>query len=216
MDKVVIWGATGQAIVLEELLSADHVEISALFDNNEKVVSPIKGVPLYYGESGYKQWIQNTEDTIAHGFIIAVGGGSGAVRQQIATMLKKDGLLPYTAIHKKAFVAANALIGEGCQIMANANICARVQMGNYCIINTAANVDHECVIGDNVHIAPGAVLTGCITVGNNTFVGANSTILPRLTIGNNVIIGAGAVITKNVADGVTIIGNPGKSYSKQV
>ncbi|WCT10610.1 acetyltransferase [Mucilaginibacter jinjuensis] len=214
MDKIVIWGASGQAIVLEELLAATPVKITAFFENNEAIQSPIETIPIYYFEAGFERWLSSIEEPSKYFYSVAIGGNNGNVRAKIGEMFKKAGLKPYTAIHHTAFVAGNSVIGEGAQILANSNVCARAKIGKYCILNTASSVDHECIIGDNVHIGPGAKLAGCITVGDNSFIGTNATVLPRIIIGKNVIIGAGAVVTKNVADDAVIVGNPGRQLIK--
>jgi sugar O-acyltransferase (sialic acid O-acetyltransferase NeuD family) len=215
MDRLVIWGATGQAIVLEELLYHYSIKIDAFFENNIHLPSPIENVPIYRGEDGFLTWLKIQKNINTCGFLIAIGGNNGNARVEIGKKLKLAGLLPYTAIHKTAFVAYNSVIGEGCQILANSTVCARVKIGEYCIINTAASVDHECVLEEGVHIGPGAKLAGCVEVKKGSFIGANATILPRLTIGENAIIGAGAVITKNVTANSIMVGNPAKKIEKK-
>lgn len=210
MVKIVIWGATGQAIVLEELLSGTSAKIEAFFENDRSVSSPIEGVPIYYGESGFNQWLSAIESRSEYYYLVAIGGNNGSVRCKIGKMLKESGLRAYTAIHHTAFVANNAIIGEGAQILANSNICARVKMGKYCIINTAASLDHECVLGDYIHIGPGAKLAGCVQVEDNVFIGTNATILPRIRIGKNAVVGAGAVVTKDVPADSVVVGNPAR------
>jgi sugar O-acyltransferase (sialic acid O-acetyltransferase NeuD family) len=210
MTKIVIWGATGQAIVLEELLLGTSAKIEAFFDNNANLSSPIEGIPIYYGESGFKQWLSIIGKASEYYYLVAIGGNNGNIRCEIGEMLRDAGLQAYTAIHRTAFVANNAIIGEGVQILANSNVCARVRMGKYCIINTAASIDHESILGDNVHIGPGAKLAGCVIIENNAFIGINATILPRIKIGSNAIVGAGAVVIKDVPPYSTVVGNPAR------
>ena len=47
-NPVILWGGTGHAIVLEEILSQTGYNIVALFDNNKKVKSPFPGIPVFY------------------------------------------------------------------------------------------------------------------------------------------------------------------------
>lgn len=215
MDKIIIWGATGQAIVLEELLSSFPVSIEAFFENNKELPSPVNNVPIYYGQEGFDEWKKNISDLSDYYFIVAIGGNHGIVRQEIAAMFESNGLKPYSAVHKTAYVAGNAVIGKGAQILANSTICARAQIGDYCIINTGADVDHECVLGNGVHISAEAMLAGYVTVKDNSFVGVNATILPRIIIGENTIVGAGAVVTKNVSDNTVVAGNPAKILNQK-
>lgn len=212
--EIIIWGATGQSIVLEELLSHYNIKINSVFDNNRLLSSPFEKVKLLYGINEFKKWRIHNKNVKY--FIVAIGGYNGKVRCELSDILYDFGLKPYSAIHPTAFIANNAIIGEGAQVLANSSICARVVIGKYCIVNTSASIDHECEIGDGVHIAPGVKIAGNVKIGDYTFVGINSTILPRVVIGKNVIIGAGSVVTKNIESNSIVIGVPAKFYKMNV
>jgi len=131
-------------------------------------------------------------------------------RVAISNDIIKAGLQPATIIHPSAYVATNAAIGTGNQVLMNSSISARATTGNFCIVNTSASVDHECILGDGVHIGPGAKLAGCVEIGNHTFIGTGAVIIPRIKIGNNSMIGAGAVVTHDIPDNVVAVGNPAR------
>ncbi|WDP88652.1 MAG: acetyltransferase [Desulfobacter sp.] len=205
MNKLIFWGGTGQAIMLEEFLS-DEYQLTAVFDNN-RILSPFNDVPIYQGWKEFAEWKNKTSGDVY--YIVAIGGGSGRDRVKIHDRLKAEGLIPIKkAVHPSSYVSPKADLGEGCQIMPNASVTARATLGKCVIVNTSASVDHECNIGNGVHIGPGAHLSGCIQVGDNTFIGTGATILPRLKIGSNAIIGAGSVVTKDLPNNVTAYGNP--------
>jgi sugar O-acyltransferase (sialic acid O-acetyltransferase NeuD family) len=208
MPRIVLWGATGQARVLREALQAVGIEVAAVVDNRE-LASPFAGVPVVVGEAGLKAWLE------AHApsellFAIAVGGSRGPDRLKLFDSMKALGLRPYTIVHRTAFVAADAHLGEACQVLAMAAVCAQARLGNLVIVNTAASVDHDCVIGDGTHIGPGARLAGEVVVGSRAFVGTGAVVLPRLRIGDDAVVGAGAVVTRDVQAGATVAGNPAR------
>jgi sugar O-acyltransferase (sialic acid O-acetyltransferase NeuD family) len=205
--NLVVWGATGQSIVLEEILGNEY-NLLALFDNNEQQVSPFPSVPLYYKETGFDTWLKAYNGKEALHYIVAIGGAHGKDRLAIHNRLQQKGLIPVSAIHSTAFIARNAQLDEAVQVMAHASICARVQLGRSTMINTSASVDHECIISEGVHIGPGAKLAGRVTVGKNSFIGTGAIVLPNITIGENVVVGAGSVVTKDIAAGITGYGNP--------
>ena len=212
MKKLIVWGATGQSIVLEEFLSEEY-DILAIFDNNKKVKSPFENVPIYYGWDGFKEWKKNNIETDVY-FIVAISGANGIDRVEVSRIIKKEGLKPIFAIHPTSYIAASAKVSEECQILPNVTIGARAFIGQNTIVNTSASIDHECVLGEGVHIGPGAKLAGCVEVGDYSFIGTNATILPRIKIGKNSIIGAGAVVTKDVPDDVIAYGNPCQVINK--
>jgi sugar O-acyltransferase (sialic acid O-acetyltransferase NeuD family) len=212
MPEIVLWGATGQAKVLSEALVATGVEVVAIVDNRE-LQSPVAGVPVLTGETGLDAWLARREKVSELLFAVAVGGSRGADRLRLAEVMKARRLRSHTIVHRTAFVAADALLGEGCQVLAMAAVCAKARLGNFVIVNTSASVDHDCVLGDGVHIAPGARLAGEIVIGARAFVGIGAVVLPRLKIGEGAIVGAGAVVIHDVAAGVTVAGNPARPMS---
>lgn len=215
LREVVLWGATGQAKVLRECLNAGGVEIIALFDNDPVLRSPFAGVPLYHGETGLRDWLAGRPEASATGFLIAIGGERGAQRLALQERLAAYGLTALVAVHPTAFVAADARLGAGSQILAQSAVCVEAVLGRACIVNTAATVDHECRLGDGVHVCPGARLAGLVVVDDFATIGTGAVVLPRVRIGRGAVIGAGAVVTRDVAAGATVAGNPARPLRTQ-
>jgi len=212
----IMWGATGQAYVLEELLGNKEYNLIATFDETKGAKFHDEKIPTYYGKEVFEKWYEDWDKKKDLYFIVAIGGDTlGKVRVKLHEYLKEMGLKPLTAIHSMGFTAKDAEIGEGCQLLANHSVCVGSKLEKSVIINTGAQVDHECTISEGVHIAPGAVLCGNVKVGEYSFIGAGSTILPRLKIGKNVVIGAGSVVTKDIPDNAIAYGNPAKIKEKK-
>lgn len=215
MREVVFWGATGQAKVLHEALNGTDLRLVALVDNRI-VPSPFVDVPVLLGEAGLDVWLSQRGDTKKLLAAVAVGGSYGGDRIELMGLLHARGLQLLTVIHRTAFVAVDAQIGGGCQILAQAAVCTHVRLGRGVIVNTGASVDHDCVIEDGAHIAPGARLAGEVLVGERAFIGMGAVVLPRLHIGNDAIVGAGAVVTRSVLAGETVVGNPARAHSAHI
>jgi len=209
MRPLVLWGGTGQAVVLDEFVSRLGCEVVAIIDSNRELCSPIKGVPVFADTDNLSAYLRKEGKADAY-FVIAVGGSGGEDRCRLSTVLKQIGLQPLTAIHPSAYVSSTSLVGEGAQIMANATVGARAELGNYVLVNTGAIVDHECKLGQGVHVGPGATLTGLVEVGDYAFVGAGSIVLPRVRIGRNSIVGAGSIVTKDIPENVVCMGAPAR------
>lgn len=204
---LIIWGATGQSIVLEELLK-DEYNIHAVVDNNKNINSPFDSIPIFYGEEGFNKLYSNVKENC--NFIVAIGGARGKDRVKISQFLLQNKLQPISAIHKSSCIASNVSLGVGTQVMMGACVAARCSIGDYVIINTSASVDHECNIANGCHIGPGATLAGNIKVGMYSFIGAGAVVLPNVNIGKSCIVGAGSVVTKDVPDYSVVYGNPAK------
>lgn len=215
MKELLIWGATGHSKVLLEALSGRAYHLVALVDNRA-VPSPVEGVPVLPGAAGLDAWLNTRGGTEGLFGAVAIGGGRGRDRVEIQDALQKQGVTIITIIHNTAFAASDALIGEGCQILAQAAVCSHAQLARGVIVNTAASVDHDCIINDGVHLAPGARLAGEVIINQYAFIGMGALVLPRLTIGANSIVGAGAVVTKDVPPGATVKGCPARTERQAV
>jgi sugar O-acyltransferase (sialic acid O-acetyltransferase NeuD family) len=208
-SEVVLWGATGQAKVVREALGAG-VTVVAVFDNDAEVVSPFEDVPLFRGLEGFEGWKERRGDVAGVGAIVAIGGDRGRDRVAIQDALEAAGLTPTTVFHPRAFVAGDASVGPGSQVLAQSAVCVASVLGRACIVNTGATVDHDCVLGDGVHVAPGAHLAGEVEVEDYAMIGTGAVLLPRIRVGAEAVVGAGAVVTADVEPGAVVIGSPAR------
>lgn len=208
MTPLILWGGTGQARVLREAVGATAC-VLAVFDNRD-IAPPFPDVRIYRGESGLDAWAAAYNGPRPVAACVAIGGGHGADRIAVQHMLQARGYAPLTVVHPRAFVATDAALGAGCQILAMAAVCAGARLGEAVIVNTGASVDHDTVLDAGVHIGPGARLAGDVHVGACAFVGTGAVVLPRLRIGAHATVGAGAVVTRDVPDGAIVVGNPAR------
>jgi sugar O-acyltransferase (sialic acid O-acetyltransferase NeuD family) len=209
-EEMVLWGATGQAKVLRECLAESGLRLVAVFDNNPDVQPPFPDVALVIGKSGFEDWVMSRSGAVGTRFLVAIGGQLGRDRIELQDYLESFGLSPLIARHPTAYVASNAVIGAGSQVLANAAVCVDATLGRGCIVNTGATVDHDCRLGDGVHIAPGAHLAGNVTVEAYATVFTGAVVAPRVRIGQGAVVGAGAVVLKDVPAGAVVAGNPAR------
>lgn len=190
-----LYGASGHAKVIMDILSACHLNLEGFIDDNPQL-NDLLGVPVIH------------EPMRGADYLISIG--SNQARRTVASKLHTYARHFITAVHPSAVVSPRATVGEGSVVMQGAIIQTCAQIGKHCIINTGASVDHECVIGDFVHISPHATLCGNVQVGEGSWVGAGATIIQGISIGKNSVVGAGSVVTHNVPDGVLVVGNRAK------
>ena len=192
-----LYGASGHAKVIIDILKRSKIEVSKIFDDDENI-----NKLLGYEVTSFKEL--DKEDQ----FIISIG--NNRIRKSISQKLDA----PFgKAIHPGSIIDPTVTIHEGTVVMAGVVINSSVKIGKHGIINTSASVDHDCILENFVHISPNATLCGGITVGEGTQIGAGSTIIPGITIGKWCTIGAGTVVIKDVPDGATVVGNPGRVLS---
>ena len=192
-----LYGASGHAKVIIEILEKAKIRINGLFDDNTAIVDLLK-YPCY--GSFKKEIIKN--DTL----IVSIGDNK--IRGKIVNRLNYNHF--GKAVDIDSVVSKYAVIYEGTVIMPGAIVNSGVEIGKHVIINTSASVDHDCVVGDFVHVSPNSTLCGNISVGTGTLIGAGSVLKPGINIGKWCIIGVGSVIVKDVPDFAVMFGNPGR------
>lgn len=205
--RLLVWGSSGHAKVLREALLPADVEVVAVVDNDPAAVSPFADIAPLHGWAGLDDW-QASADVRPECAVVAIGGARGLERAEIGEQLARRGFEPITVVHSAAYVASDATLGRGVQVLAGAVVGAEATIGDWSIVNTAASVDHESTLGRGCHIAPGARLAGCVTVEDGVMVGAGAVVLPRVRIGEGAVVGAGAVVLGDIAPYTVVLGNP--------
>lgn len=184
-----LFGASGHAKVIIDILKASNELIEGLVDDNLDVNKLM-------------------EYDVSHGRIdispVIVSIGLNSVRKKVVDKLTGEF---GKAVHPSAIISDTVIVGEGTVIMQGAIVQSCAVVGKHCIINTGASVDHECIIEDFVHISPHSTLCGNVTVGEGTWIGAGTTIIPGVKIGKWCVIGAGSVVTRDIPDRVLAAGN---------
>ncbi|OKL39889.1 acetyltransferase [Pontibacter flavimaris] len=191
-----LYGASGHAKVIIDILQSMGVPVQGLFDDNPdlKELCGIKVLGKF--SPGHE---------LDAPLIISIG--NNRIRASIAWQLPvKYG----QAISNTANLSPSASVGEGTVVMQGAILQAEVEVGKHAIINTGAKIDHDCVVGDFAHVSPGAVLCGNVSVGEGTWIGAGAVVIPGIKIGKWCQIGAGAVVIRDIPDKAVAVGNPSK------
>lgn len=194
MATINLFGASGHAKVIMDIITAQGDEVGVLYDDAPHCVE-IHG-----------KLVRKTPETMVEGPLI-ISIGSNSIRKKIS---ERYSVKYAKAVHPTAQISESSSIGVGTVLMHGTIIQADVQIGNHCIINTGASVDHECQIGDNVHISPHVTLCGNVHVGEGSWIGAAATVIPGIKIGRWCTIGAGSVVVCDIPDGATAYGNPCK------
>ncbi|MGV6945623.1 acetyltransferase [Sphingobacterium kyonggiense] len=197
MNKISVFGASGHAKVILDIIELNKISIENVFDADHVKTSLLN----YSVNHDLKQVKSNT--------FVAIGNNS--IRKRI---VEQYDLTPDSLIHPSAVISKYVGMGIGSVVMAGVSINADSKIGDHCILNTNCSVDHDCIIEDYVHISPNASLAGNVQIGEGTHVGIGSTIIQGIKVGRNCIIGAGTVIIKDVPDNSVVVGNPGKVIKK--
>jgi acetyltransferase EpsM len=203
--KLVIWGASGHALVVADIvrLCGDYEIVGFLDDINLNRRNTIFcGAPIL---GGREQLEPLADAGVEH---ILLGFGDCLARLRLSELVRAKGFKLALAVHPRAIVAAGVCLSPGTVVAAGAVVNPGSTIGESVIVNTCASVDHECIVESGAHICPGARLAGGVTVGQGAWIGIGATVIERVHIGRHSTIGAGSVVLKDVPDGVIAYGVP--------
>jgi UDP-N-acetylbacillosamine N-acetyltransferase len=141
---------------------------------------------------------------------LVVGVGDNQSRLELAASAARVGLSLACAIHPRAILASDVVVGAGSVVAAGAVIGTGARLGSNTIVNTSASVDHDCVVADGAHVGPGVHMGGSASVGRGAWIGIGAVIIDRISIGDGAIIGAGAVVVRNIPAHVLAMGVPAR------
>lgn len=206
--KVIIFGASGHAKVIADIIKKSNDELIGFLDDNIEII----GKSIFDGKIVLGDTSEESVKKYSDCYFI-IGIGSNKVRKIISE--KYQNLKWYTAIHPNSIIGYDVSINEGTAIMAGAIINTGTIVGKHCIINTSSSIDHDNTLENYVHISPGSHLAGTVKVGEGTWICAGVTVINNIIIGKNNIIGAGATVIRNIEDeNSTYIGVPVKKLIK--
>lgn len=200
LKSINLFGASGHARVVFDIIKANGLNIGCFYDDNPHYTE-IYGIPVFKAD----------ETDVVGPLIICIG--SCAARKNISN---RYNIQYSTAIDPHSAISPTAFIDAGTVVMPGAIINAEAKIGRHCIINTKASIDHECRIGDYAHIAPGATLSGNVTVGECSWIGVGACVKQGVKIGRNCMIGAGAVVIEDIPDNMVAYGNPCKPIKPNI
>jgi UDP-N-acetylbacillosamine N-acetyltransferase len=207
MTRLVVWGASGHALVVADIVRVTgNYEIVGFLDsvNTDRHNTEFCGSRILGGIEQL-DWLRLSGVTQ-----LIVAFGDCSARMKTAALAKQKGFTLATAIHPRATIAPDAVVGEGTVVAAGAVVNPGARIGSNVVVNTSASIDHECLIADGAHIGPGAHLGGKVTVGAGTWVGIGAVVRDKIAIGANSVIGAGAVVLSDIPAGVVAYGVPAR------
>ncbi len=209
--KLVIWGASGHALVIADIIRLrKEYEIIGFLDDikPERRGINFSGAPILGGREQLDSLKQIGVRYLIFGF------GNCKERLRLSSLVCEKGFSLITAVHPKAVIAKDVLIGKGTVVAAGVVVNSGSRIGESVIINTSSSIDHECLIEDGAHIGPGAHLAGRVIVGRAAQIGIGATINPGVKIGAESLVGAGSLVLNDIPEGVIGYGVPARVIRK--
>ena len=209
--KLVIWGASGQARVVADIvrLRAEY-EIVGFLDD----VNPGRAGTLFCDAPilGGREQLEVLRDRGVDACIL--GFGNSDIRLKLAALVRSKGYELPTACHPQAIIAAGVPIGDGTVIRAGAVVDPGVVVGANAIVGPCACVGHDSQLSDGVRLSVGSIVAGKVSIGRASMLGAGAAVRDRIRIGEHVLVGTGAAVVRDIPDGVVAYGNPARVIRK--
>jgi sugar O-acyltransferase (sialic acid O-acetyltransferase NeuD family) len=207
MKNIVIFGTSGHAKVVFDILEKQKIfKVVGFISSNEKINSYL-GLPHFHQNSLHELDFDSG--------VVAIG--DNATREFLVNFIKniKPNFKFINAIHPSAQLAHDLTLGEGLVIMAGGVVNSGSVIGDHVIINTKASVDHDCKLESFVSLAPNVTLGGFVEIKKMSAIGLGANIIHNIKIEEEVVVGAGSLVLQAIEKNSVVYGNPSKAIRKR-
>lgn len=219
MDKIIIIGGKGTAVVIAEQIydsqvKTGYIEFLGFAFDDESYGKEINGFPvLCKTKETYEKYGKYSDIKFIYQLY-----RPDIMRERIA--LRDSYGIPQdrygTFIHHTAYVAKSAQIGCGIVILANAVVNSNAVVGNYCTIHSNCLIGHDTKLGDSNFLAAHTVVGSNTAIGDANFFGLNVSVNNYIDIGDYNFVGMASNVIKGLSCNEKVYGNPAHKFDKTI
>lgn len=219
MDKIIIIGGKGSAVVIAEQIydtqvKTGTVEFLGFAFDDESFGDEINGFPVLCKTTEAYEKYKDDEEVK---FIFALYRPD-LIKERIALRdsygIPKERFANF--IHHSAFVARSVKMGYGNVILANSVINCDVKMGDFNTFQSSVLIGHDNTIGNSNFFTGHCAIGSNSKIGDGCFFGLNTSTNNYLNIGNYVFCGMASNVIKNVEDDMMVYGNPARPVERKI
>ena len=200
IERILFIGGGNGAISARECLKSNQSIVAVVDDNQNKLekfgIKSLGKIDLNRVQSLYSE---NSFDSV---FITMTSNIE--LREKYFSFLMNKSIRLSTLIHKQAYIADSASIGQGSLILDSARLGPESYIGELCFVSAFVNIEHHSIVGRNVTFGPGVFLSGEVVIGNNCKFGTGIFVEPKISIGNNCTIASMNLISRDIPDNSTV------------
>lgn len=200
-QKLLIFPFNGNGIEALDCIDYDKFELVGFIDDD-----PLKCSSVYeiLPRSILKRHIEFR--------VLAVPGSPSSylTRSKIINSLDINSERFISAIHPKASLGKQVLIGHNCLIMAGVVITSNARLHSHVCVLPNSVIHHDVVVHPYSLIGSNVVIAGGTTIGRNCYVGSGSNIINGIQVGDFTLVGLGSNVTNDVPAKTRVVGNPAR------
>ena len=219
MDKIVIIGGKGSAVVVAEQIydtqiKTKSVEFLGFAFDDELFGSEINGFPILCKTfEAFKRYEKYTDVK----FIFQLYRPD-LMKERIALLnsyqIPRERFAIF--VHHSAFVSHSARIGKGSVILANSVINANAVIGEFTTVHSNSLIGHDTIVGNYNFFAAHTVIGSNTEIGNANFIGLNSSINNYISIGDYNFVGMASNVVNGLGTGTKVYGNPAHLFEGEI
>lgn len=142
--------------------------------------------------------------------VVAIGDNHRRAKVSEALLSTHPSLSFARIVHPTAYVSSFSKVGEGCVVLAHANVNAGCTVERGCIINSHASLDHDVRMGQYSSLAPGAIVGGNVVIERCSAINMGAKVKHGVQIGEHCVIGANSYVHHDCAARNVYYGTPAR------
>ncbi|MEW5774305.1 MAG: hypothetical protein AB1916_12365 [Thermodesulfobacteriota bacterium] len=132
---------------------------------------------------------------------LAIGYADMAARGRAFLRAKGLSYEFLTLVHPQAVVEPDAILGEGCVVLAGTVLDQRVEAGAACYFDIGVRVGEYSTLDFNNYLAAGCVAGGSVRMGRDNFFGLNATLVNDISVGDGNFVNAASLLHRDLGSG---------------
>lgn len=192
MTDIVVFGTSELARVVVSMIAEDprHRVVAATAHRQYLDAMPDMPVPVCAYED-----LADIADPNSTQILVAIGyTHMNEQRELVTDIVSRDGWQLASFVHERAWVSADARVGDGAIIFPQVTVEPYAQLGRGVVVWSGATVCHDSTIDEFTYIAPGATVCGNVRIDERCFVGAGATVRDSVHLAPRTLVGAGACV----------------------
>lgn len=219
MDKIIIIGGKGSAVVIAEQIYntqmvTNKVELLGFAFDDKSFYPTINGFPILGGTKEIYSMYEKYDDVK---FVFALYRPD-LIRERI--VLRDSYGIPIERwanfVHHSAFVSKSVEMGYGNVVLANSVVNANVVMGSFNTIQSNVLIGHDNKIGNSNFFTGHCAIGSNNKIGDGCFFGLNTSLNNYISVGDFAFCGMASNVIKSVEANAMVYGNPAKQVERRI